>query len=282
MARGDVDVDVSSSVGAQRSLVQRMDALQRANEIRVRRAELKRAIKAGRVALADVLLSPPDYAETAKVFDLLLAAPRFGRVRANKLLVQARISPSKTVGGLSSRQREELVRLIAPEALTSEGARESVTDLDRFAEEVGRLVPAREVDGAALERAARAAAADPAWEATLGRLLSRDQLVAHLQLDAEQFATLLDSGDLISLTDRGGATRFPEFQFVDGIPSRALTAAHRVLVRDGHVSPWSAAAWLMSPHPDLDGRSPAQWASERRDDTRLLSTARRDAARLAH
>jgi hypothetical protein len=55
------------------------------------------------------LLAPPGYLETAKVFDLLLAVPKYGRVKVNKILTQCKISPSKTVGGLSERQRRELV-----------------------------------------------------------------------------------------------------------------------------------------------------------------------------
>jgi hypothetical protein len=59
-----------------------------------------------------LLLDPPEYIETAKVFDMLLAVPKYGRVKVNKVLTQCRISPSKTIGGLSERQRDELVRLL--------------------------------------------------------------------------------------------------------------------------------------------------------------------------
>ena len=96
----------------ERSLLQRMDALQRANEIRTRRAQLKRDLKAGRVSIHTLLTSPPEYVETAKVFDMLLAVPKYGRVKVNKILGQCRISPSKTIGGLSQRQRDELVSLL--------------------------------------------------------------------------------------------------------------------------------------------------------------------------
>ena len=89
-----------------------MDALQRANEIRTKRAQLKRDLKGGRTSIHDLLLAPPDYLETAKVFDMLLAVPKYGRVKVNKILVQCRISPSKTIGGLSERQRTELVSLL--------------------------------------------------------------------------------------------------------------------------------------------------------------------------
>jgi hypothetical protein len=96
----------------ERSLVQRMEALQRANDIRSRRAQLKRDLKAGRQPIDELLLDPPDYLETAKVFDLLLAVPKYGRVKVNKILSQCRISPSKTIGGLSLRQRDELVAMM--------------------------------------------------------------------------------------------------------------------------------------------------------------------------
>ena len=93
----------------ERSLTQRMEALQRANDIRSRRAQLKRDLKAGRQPIHELLLSPPEYLLTAKVFDLLLAVPKYGRVKVNRILTQCRISPSKTIGGLSERQRNELV-----------------------------------------------------------------------------------------------------------------------------------------------------------------------------
>ncbi|HEY6522921.1 MAG TPA: integration host factor, actinobacterial type [Solirubrobacteraceae bacterium] len=96
----------------ERSLVQRMEALQRANDIRSRRAQLKRDLKAGRTPIHELLLDPPEYVQTAKVFDLLLAVPKYGRVKVNKILGQCRISPSKTLGGLSERQRGELVALL--------------------------------------------------------------------------------------------------------------------------------------------------------------------------
>ena len=95
-----------------RSHDQRMRALEAANEIRTRRAQLKRDLKAGKVAIEGLLLDPPEYLETAKVFDMMLAVPKYGRVKVNRILNQCRVSPSKTIGGLSVRQRSELVALL--------------------------------------------------------------------------------------------------------------------------------------------------------------------------
>jgi hypothetical protein len=89
-----------------------MEALGRANDIRVERAEFKRDLKAGRKKVHDYLLDPPEWLETMKVFDLLLAMPKYGRVKSNKILVQCRMSPSKTLGGMSQRQRAELVSML--------------------------------------------------------------------------------------------------------------------------------------------------------------------------
>ena len=44
-----------------------MDALQRANEIRSKRAQLKRDLKGSRASIHQLLLDPPEWVETAKV-----------------------------------------------------------------------------------------------------------------------------------------------------------------------------------------------------------------------
>ena len=85
-----------------------MDALRRANDVRVKRAKLKKDLKDGRVRIETILGNPPEYVSTAKVIDILMAVPKFGRVKAARFLNTCRISQSKTVGGLSDRQRAEL------------------------------------------------------------------------------------------------------------------------------------------------------------------------------
>jgi S13-like protein len=88
-----------------------MDALRRANDVRVKRAQLKKDLKDGRVRVESILRNPPEFVETAKVIDILMAVPKFGRVKAARFLNTCRISQSKTVGGLSDRQRTELIEL---------------------------------------------------------------------------------------------------------------------------------------------------------------------------
>jgi hypothetical protein len=96
-----------------RSLNQRMDALAIANDIRGKRARLKRDVKAGRVLVPALIADPPEFIATMKVMDLLLATPRIGSVKAVRVLRDLAISPSKTVGGLSERQRIKLVQMLA-------------------------------------------------------------------------------------------------------------------------------------------------------------------------
>lgn len=98
-----------STTTPERSLLQRRRALLVANEVRAFRAQLKIDLKAGRKQVSDLLLEPPEKIETMKLFDLLVAAPKYGRVKVNKLLNTCRISPSKTVGGMSQRQRTEII-----------------------------------------------------------------------------------------------------------------------------------------------------------------------------
>ncbi len=104
-------VDTSAPI-PERTEEQRMKALRRANEIRTSRAQLKRDLKAGKAKIETLLLDPPEYVLSAKAFDMILAVPKYGRVKANKILTQCRISPSKTIGGLSERQRNELVHML--------------------------------------------------------------------------------------------------------------------------------------------------------------------------
>jgi hypothetical protein len=96
----------------ERSLQQRMDALAEGNRRRTLRAQMKRDLKAGRLRVQSVLEDVPEWAETMKVFDLLLATPKFGRVKVNRILVTCRISPSKTLVGLTERQRGELLGVL--------------------------------------------------------------------------------------------------------------------------------------------------------------------------
>ena len=93
-------------------LAQRMAALRNANVIRTARAEIKADLKHGRAYIGDVLADPPPCLDSATIFDLLLATPMLGRVRANKVLKRAGVSGSRTVGSLPPGQRRAVVEAL--------------------------------------------------------------------------------------------------------------------------------------------------------------------------
>lgn len=93
----------------QRTKQQRKAALKEANRIRTERAKLKVRMKERKEDYLDLLLEPPQYLDSMKVTDFILAIPKYGKVKTKKVLQLSKISPTKTVGGMSARQRTELV-----------------------------------------------------------------------------------------------------------------------------------------------------------------------------
>jgi hypothetical protein len=87
---------------------QRLRALERANEVRLARAELKRRIADGAVSAAEVILVCPWEASSWTVGDLLISQRRWGTTRCRKFLQRNQISEVKQVGRLTERQRRIL------------------------------------------------------------------------------------------------------------------------------------------------------------------------------
>jgi hypothetical protein len=84
---------------------QTMEALLRANEVRLTRAEDKRMIKAGRLNPATILRCPPPHWQRAKLVDLLVSMPKVGRVKAGKWCRHEHLSMERHLGELTQRQR---------------------------------------------------------------------------------------------------------------------------------------------------------------------------------
>jgi hypothetical protein len=91
---------------------QHMQALARANEVRLARAELKRRVAIGEVPAAEVILGSPWEAASMTVSDLLLSQRRWGHQRCRKLLAQVQMSEAKTIGTMTTRQRVALAGLL--------------------------------------------------------------------------------------------------------------------------------------------------------------------------
>ena len=87
---------------------QRLRALERANEVRLARAELKRRIADGGSSVAEVLNDPPHEASSWAIGDLLMSQRRWGSTRCRKFLSKNQIMETKPVGALTERQRRLL------------------------------------------------------------------------------------------------------------------------------------------------------------------------------
>jgi hypothetical protein len=87
---------------------QHLQALQRANRVRLARAELKRRIADGEVTAGEVILTSPWEASSMAIGDVLMSQRRWGGTRCRKFLAMFRISETKTIGSLTERQRHAL------------------------------------------------------------------------------------------------------------------------------------------------------------------------------
>src|SRR5215212_3178470 len=93
---------------------QHLQALERANQVRLARAELKRRVAAGQISAAEIVLACPPEAEGMAVADLLMSQRRWGRTRCRKFLSQIPLSENKTIGSMTDRQRGAFAGLLAP------------------------------------------------------------------------------------------------------------------------------------------------------------------------
>ncbi|HEY2260265.1 MAG TPA: hypothetical protein VGH45_11160 [Solirubrobacteraceae bacterium] len=87
---------------------QRLRALERANEIRLARAGLKRRIAVGETSAAEVILDCPVEASSWTVAELLMSQRRWGSTRCRKFLFRNQIGETKPIGQLTDRQRRVL------------------------------------------------------------------------------------------------------------------------------------------------------------------------------
>jgi hypothetical protein len=90
-----------------------MRALERANKVRLARAELKRRVAAGEANVAEVIVRCPWEACSMAVGDLLMSQRRWGQTRSRKFLAQIPMSEQKTIGSMTDRQRRTLAAMLA-------------------------------------------------------------------------------------------------------------------------------------------------------------------------
>jgi hypothetical protein len=102
---------------------QHMRALQRANEVRLARAELKRRIAYGETSAAAVVVSSPWEVETMAVAELLMSQRRWGHTRTRRFLAAIPMAETKTIGSMTERQRQTLAAMLEAAASPGPGRR---------------------------------------------------------------------------------------------------------------------------------------------------------------
>jgi hypothetical protein len=91
---------------------QYLRALERANQVRLARAELKRRVAMNEIDVAEVILDCPWESHSMAVADLLMSQRRWGQTRCRKFLSQIPMSEKKTIGSMTDRQRQTLAAML--------------------------------------------------------------------------------------------------------------------------------------------------------------------------
>lgn len=97
-----------AQVSAARGDVAANPGLNRAHEVRGRRARLRQDLKFGRAHPQVIVANPPEWMESATVEWLLLASPAIGPKKTAWILEQLGISPTRGLGHLSPQERRNL------------------------------------------------------------------------------------------------------------------------------------------------------------------------------
>lgn len=91
---------------------QHVVALQRANEIRLARAVLKKEVARGERTASEVIETCPWEAAAMTIFELLTSQRRWGNARASKFLAAIGMPETKTLRSFTDRQRDLLARML--------------------------------------------------------------------------------------------------------------------------------------------------------------------------
>ena len=93
---------------------QRKNALEKAQQIRSQRMEIRKQLKAGKLSLADILNDAENeiYAKMWVKY-LLESLPQIGKITAAKLMEEIGIDEARRVQGLGSRQKAQLLEKLS-------------------------------------------------------------------------------------------------------------------------------------------------------------------------
>ncbi len=90
---------------------EKLSALQKAQEMRSKRAELRARLKRGELTLKDVLEKADDEViAKMRVSYLIQSLPQIGKVTSKKIMDEIGINENRRVQGLGKRQIDELLK----------------------------------------------------------------------------------------------------------------------------------------------------------------------------
>ena len=92
---------------------ERAKALEKAQEMRTKRMELRKELKAGKVTLAEVLKRDDEIVTRMKVKYLLESLPNVGKITSVSIMEEIGINESRRVQGLGKRQLAMLLEKLA-------------------------------------------------------------------------------------------------------------------------------------------------------------------------
>ena len=92
----------------------RQAALEKAKAARIKRAQVRDDLKAGKLTLAQVVDMKDDpVIGRMKVSTLIESLPGYGKAKAAKIMDELGISATRRVKGLGARQREQLIEQLS-------------------------------------------------------------------------------------------------------------------------------------------------------------------------
>ncbi len=94
----------------QLSLEEKIKALKKAQEIRSKRAQIRQALKQGKITLREVLTkTDDDVIARMRAAYLLASLPRIGKIRTQKIMSDIGIDEARRIQGLGNRQKQALL-----------------------------------------------------------------------------------------------------------------------------------------------------------------------------
>ena len=96
------------------TMEQRKAALEKAAQLRTKRAKTKKAMKSGHLKGETVLenLEQFGHMKRVSVYHFLISQPNIGGATALKIMEECKIAESRRLQGLGDRQREKLLEII--------------------------------------------------------------------------------------------------------------------------------------------------------------------------